>query len=49
MADSTLDPLEYYAQPGLMTDPKEHASLFKGLPADWQPLTLAQIGQSTQG
>jgi hypothetical protein len=34
MADSTLDPLEYYARPGPMTDPKEYAPLFEGLPTD---------------
>ncbi len=29
-----IDPLEYYAQPGVMTDPREHAALFDGLPRD---------------
>jgi len=45
MADSTLDPLEYYAQPGLMTDPKEYAPLFKGLPADTLCASLCQVVQ----
>jgi len=29
-----VDVLSYYASPGPMTDPKEHVSLFDGLPAD---------------
>jgi hypothetical protein len=29
-----VDVLEYYACPGLMTDPKEHAELFDGLPTE---------------
>jgi len=28
------DPLAYYAQPGAMTDPREHAALFADLPRD---------------
>ena len=28
------NPLEYYAAPGLMTDPREHAPLFDDLPRD---------------
>jgi hypothetical protein len=32
--DTVTHPLEYYARPGLMTDPKEHARLFEGLPAE---------------
>jgi len=28
------DPLEYYARPGWMTDPRGHADLFDGLPTD---------------
>jgi hypothetical protein len=32
MPDASL--LDYYARPGLMTDPKEHAALFAGLPHD---------------
>jgi hypothetical protein len=34
MAESTTSPLEYYACPGLMTDPGEHADLFDGLPTE---------------
>jgi hypothetical protein len=34
MADSTTNPLSYYAFPGLMTDPGEHAGMLKGLPAE---------------
>jgi len=44
MADSTPDPLEYYARPGLMTDAQEQASLFDGLPTD-----LAALCQVVQG
>ncbi|MFQ6100040.1 MAG: transglutaminase domain-containing protein [Anaerolineae bacterium] len=33
MPDPT-NPLEYYARPGIMTDPGEHAELFNGLPAE---------------
>lgn len=29
-----IDPLVYYAQPGAMTDPREHGSLFADLPRD---------------
>lgn len=28
------DPLEYYAHPGLMTDPGEHAGLFDDSPSE---------------
>ena len=34
MTDSTHNPLDYYACPGRMTDPKELASLLDGLPTD---------------
>jgi len=34
MGKSTADPLEYYARPGLMTDPEEHVALFEGLPGE---------------
>ena len=34
MSPSSTDPLAYYACPGLMTDPKEHAPLFEGLPTE---------------
>jgi len=30
----TTDPLQYYATPGIMTDPAEHRHLFDGLPTD---------------
>lgn len=30
----TTDPLQYYAVPGVMTDPEEHRHLFEGLPGD---------------
>lgn len=32
--DASLDPLEYYASHGLMTDPKEYHFLFDGLPKE---------------
>jgi len=44
MADSTLDPLEYYARPGLMTEAQEQASLPAGLPTD-----IAALCQVVQG
>jgi len=44
MVDSPLDPLEYYARPGLMTDPQEQASSFGGLPTD-----MAALCQVVQG
>jgi len=34
MSESITRPLEYYARPGLMTGPGEHASLFEGLPSE---------------
>jgi len=34
MSESTIHALEYYARPGLMTDPGEHAGLFEGLPSE---------------
>jgi hypothetical protein len=34
MAESTNNPLTYYAYPGLMTDPGEHSALLMGLPAE---------------
>ncbi|MBM3134012.1 MAG: transglutaminase domain-containing protein [Chloroflexi bacterium] len=44
MVDSTLDPLEYYTRPGLMTDAQEQASLLAGLPTD-----VAALCQVVQG
>ncbi len=38
------NPLEYYAAPGAMTDPREHAPLFAALPRD-----LASLCQIVQG
>gem|GEM_PF-71644 len=38
------NPLEYYARPGLMTDPKEHAELFEGLPTE-----ISALSQTVQG
>jgi hypothetical protein len=32
MSEATLDPLEYYARPGPMTDPRDQADLFRDLP-----------------
>lgn len=34
MFESIVHPLEYYAHPGLMTDPGKHVGLFENLPAD---------------
>lgn len=34
MSKSTTQPLEYYARPGLMTIPGQHAGLFDGLPTE---------------
>jgi len=34
VAESTVGLLDYYARPGLMTDPKEHAHLFENLPTE---------------
>ena len=42
-SESTLTPHAYYARPGLVTDPKEYAHLFDGLPADIA--TLCQVVQ----
>ncbi len=44
MSESIANPLEYYACPGLMTDPQEHASLLDGLPAE-----IAALCQVVQG
>ena len=33
MSESLIHLLDYYARPGLMTNPGEHAGLFDGLPA----------------
>jgi len=44
MVDSTLDPLEYYTRPGLMTDAQEQAGLLASLPTD-----LAALCQVVQG
>ena len=38
------DPLEYYAHPGLFTDPREQAEMFKGLPT-----TIPELCQVVQG
>jgi hypothetical protein len=45
MSKLTPNPLEYYAQPGLMTDPKEHARLLQGLPTGIS--ALCQVVQGT--
>ena len=34
MLNSASAPLDYYARPGIMTDPKERAHLFEKLPAE---------------
>jgi len=34
VTELTTQPLEYYTQPGFMTDPGEHAGLFDGLPTE---------------
>ncbi len=44
MPTATADLLHYYAQPGLMTDPKEHAVLFDGLPRDTRALVRVVQG-----
>jgi hypothetical protein len=44
MFDATPDPLEYYAHPGPMTDPRKCASLFEGLPT-----TIPALCQVVQG
>jgi hypothetical protein len=44
MSESITRPLEYYALPGLMTDPGEHAALFEGLPSE-----LPALCQVVQG
>ena len=38
------DPLEYYASPGLLTDPLEHSHLFTGLPTDVRELCAVVQG-----
>lgn len=43
-SESTLTPHAYYARPGLMTNPKEYAPLFDGLPAD-----ISALCQVVQG
>lgn len=45
MHESITNPLEYYARPGLMTDPKEHVGLFEGLPTEIA--VLCQIVQDS--
>ena len=45
MADLTLNPLEYYAQPGPMTDPKEYAPLLDNLPTDTLCASLCRVVQ----
>jgi hypothetical protein len=40
----TIQPLEYYTQPGFMTDLGEHADLFDGLPTD-----IPALCQGVQG
>jgi hypothetical protein len=32
MPESTTNPLDYYAQHSIITDPREHGDLFAGLP-----------------
>jgi hypothetical protein len=44
IAETTVDPLEYYAGPGPMTDPGEMAWLFEGLPRD-----ISALVQTVQG
>ena len=44
MSEPITNPLEYYACPGPMTDPGEHAALFDGLPADVPALCQAVQG-----
>lgn len=44
MSKPVADPLEYYAHPGPMTDPQEHAGLFEGLPTD-----ISALVQVVQG
>ncbi|MBN1811575.1 MAG: transglutaminase domain-containing protein [Anaerolineae bacterium] len=34
MSETKMNPVNYYASPGPMTDPEEYASLFAGLPAE---------------
>jgi len=46
MSESTIHPLEYYARPGLMTDPGEHTSLFDGLPTEIP--ALCQVVRGTR-
>ncbi len=46
MSESTIHPLEYYARPGLMTDPGEHASLLDGLPTEIP--ALCQVVRGTR-
>lgn len=43
MATPSLHPQEYYAHPGLMTDPGQHADLFAGL-----PISIAELCQVVQ-
>ncbi len=44
MFDAMPAPLDYYASPGPMTDPKQYASLFEGLPT-----TIPALCQVVQG
>ncbi|HEC35459.1 MAG TPA: hypothetical protein ENI39_02870 [Anaerolineae bacterium] len=44
MPEPLVLPLEYYARPGLTTDPGEHARLFDGLPTEIPD--LCQVVQS---
>src|SRR4030042_5124338 len=44
MSDAMPAPLDYYAHPGPMTDPKQYANLFEGLPT-----TIPALCQVVQG
>src|SRR5919202_1346888 len=44
MIETTTAPLEYYARPGIMTDPGEHGDLFDGLPD-----SIAELCEVVQG
>jgi len=44
MPQASLDPLEYYAHPGLMTDPRDQADMFRDLPS-----AIPALCQAVQG
>ena len=44
LSKSVLDPLEYYAHAGLMTDPKEYGLMFDGLPQE-----IPELCKTVQG